>query len=667
MKRVRLGAATLNQTPLDWDGNLQRILTAIHQARQQHAQILCFPELCITGYGCEDMFLAPHVWQTAWEMLQKIVPESQGLLLVVGLPLFVNNGVYNAACVLCDGQIVGFVAKQNLAGDGLHYEPRWFRAWPQGVTAQYSADGKSWPIGDLLFERDGLRIGFEICEDAWVADRPGNRMARLGVDVILNPSASHFSFGKHEIRRRFVVEGSRSFACSYVYANLVGNEAGRAIYDGGALIASCGTLIAEGPRFEFHEVQVVTADILPDVSRGHRAAIHAMPTSVSELSGQRLIPVPGHFTEIPVKSGYAVLQRAPDSTDAFSEFTRAIALGLFDYLRKTRSNGFVVSMSGGADSSACAVLIRCMVEQALAELGPEVLRTRLAWISSLHAAQTAEQFMRPLFAGIYQSTCNSTEVTRSAAAGVTQTLGGEFLEISVDELVRSYTQTIESAIGRQLSWQTDDIALQNIQARTRSPSVWLLTNIRGALLLSTSNRSEAAVGYATMDGDTSGGLAPIAGIDKAFLRLWLQQMETAGSAGRGPYPILKLVNAQQPTAELRPAEYAQTDESDLMPYPILEQIEELAIRDRLSPVRILELLGTRCPQWSATQLAEWVRRFFTLWSRNQWKRERFAPSFHVDDRNLDPRTWCRFPILSGGFRHELSQLVVESPDNGQTT
>ena len=170
-----------------------------------------------------------------------------------------------------------------------------------------------------------------------------------------------------------------------------------------------------------------------------------------------------------------------------------------------------------------------------------------------------------------------------------------------------------------------------------------------------------------MDGDTSGGLAPIAGIDKAFLRLWLQQMETTGAAGRGPYPILKLVNAQQPTAELRPAEYAQTDESDLMPYPILEQIEELAIRDRLSPVRILELLGTRCPQWSATQLAEWVRRFFTLWSRNQWKRERFAPSFHVDDRNLDPRTWCRFPILSGGFRRELSQLTVEAPDNGQST
>jgi NAD+ synthase (glutamine-hydrolysing) len=653
MRRLRLGAGILNQTPLDWDGNLSRILEAISQARQRHVQVLCLPELCITGYGCEDMFLAPHVWQTAWDMLQKIVPESRGLLLSVGLPLFVNNGVYNSACIICDGQIAGFVAKQHLAGDGLHYEPRWFRAWPQGVLSQYAADGQYWPVGDLLFERHGIRIGFEICEDAWVAGRPGNRMAQHGVDVILNPSASHFSFGKHQIRRRFVIEGSRSFACSYVYANLVGNEAGRAIYDGGALIASCGQLIAAGPRFEFHEVRVVTADVFPDVNRGHRAAIHSMPADVSVQTAQRLIAIPGHFPELPADSPAPRLQ---DSAEPVEEFTRAVALGLFDYLRKTRSNGFVVSMSGGADSSACAVLIRCMVERALADLGPVEVRRRLSWVGAVASAETAEQFVRGLFAGVYQSTCNSSEVTRNAAQQVTQQLGGEFLEISVDALVRMYTLTIESAIGRQLSWQTDDIALQNIQARTRSPSVWLLTNIRGALLLSTSNRSEAAVGYATMDGDTSGGLAPIAGIDKAFLRSWLRIMETAGAAGSGPFPVLKLVNDQQPTAELRPAEYEQTDEGDLMPYPVLEQIEELAIRDRHSPSEILEILGRQFPECTSVQLTLWVRRFFTLWSRNQWKRERFAPSFHVDDRNLDPRTWCRFPILSGGFSRELSQL-----------
>ena len=168
--------------------------------------------------------------------------------------------------------------------------------------------------------------------------------------------------------------------------------------------------------------------------------------------------------------------------------------------------------------------------------------------------------MHLLFAGMYQGTRNSSEITRNAAEQVTRGVGGKYFEISVDEIVERYTTAIEQAIDRKLTWQHDDIALQNIQARTRSPSVWMLTNIRNALLLSTSNRSEAAVGYATMDGDTSGGLSPIAGIDKAFLREWLRIFELHGSAGVKPVSALRLVNAQQPTAELRPSEYEQTDE-----------------------------------------------------------------------------------------------------------
>jgi NAD+ synthase (glutamine-hydrolysing) len=126
-----------------------------------------------------------------------------------------------------------------------------------------------------------------------------------------------------------------------------------------------------------------------------------------------------------------------------------------------------------------------------------------------------------------------------------------------------------------------------------------------------------------------------------------------------PLPALHLVNAQQPTAELRPEASGQTDESDLMPYDVLERIEELAIRDRLSPREIVSELQSAGLQQTAEKIIEWVRRFFVLWSRNQWKRERFAPSFHLDDRNLDPRSWCRFPILSGGFSWELQQLQAE--------
>ena len=184
----------------------------------------------------------------------------------------------------------------------------------------------------------------------------------------------------------------------------------------------------------------------------------------------------------------------------------------------------------------------------------------------------------------------------------------------------------------------------------------MLANVSGALLLSTSNRSEAAVGYATMDGDTSGGLAPIAGIDKAFLRSWLVWMEHHGPHGVGPLPALEAINAQQPTAELRPPEASQTDEADLMPYAILDLIERFAIRDKQMPLEVWERLRGELPEQPPRQLAAWTERFFRLWCRNQWKRERYAPCFHLDDENLDPKTWCRFPILSGGFDRELAEL-----------
>ncbi len=190
----------------------------------------------------------------------------------------------------------------------------------------------------------------------------------------------------------------------------------------------------------------------------------------------------------------------------------------------------------------------------------------------------------------------------------------------------------------------------------------MLANLKRGLLLSTSNRSEAAVGYATMDGDTCGGLSPIAGIDKAFLRRWLRWMEQTGPAGLAPLRALAAVNVQQPTAELRPAAASQKDEVDLMPYEVLDLVERAAIRDKLPPLDCLERLESLGLDFSKRQLASWVEKFFVLWCRNQWKRERYAPSFHLDDENLDPKTWCRFPILSGGYRRELREMwaVVES-------
>jgi NAD+ synthase (glutamine-hydrolysing) len=378
---------------------------------------------------------------------------------------------------------------------------------------------------------------------------------------------------------------------------------------------------------------------------------------VPEFNDRDNIRVPFPFSDAKV----AVAGESPPAWQQGSqlkeeEFARAVALGLFDYLRKSRSSGYVVSISGGVDSATVAALSALSIQLPISELGLAAVHDRLSHVSGVRQATNDRELVQRLLTCVYQATRNSSQLTRDAAAGVTNALGARFLEFDVDHFVQDYVNLVSNALGRELSWQTDDLALQNIQARVRAPGIWLLANLNGSLLLSTSNRSEAAVGYATMDGDTCGGLSPIAGIDKAYLRKWLRWMESQGLSGVGPMPALKAVNDQAPTAELRPPDSKQTDEADLMPYDVLDEIERAAIRDKLGPIEVFQVLESTRGNVPREQLAFWVERFFRLWCRNQWKRERYAPSFHLDDENLDPKTWCRFPILSGGFERELQAL-----------
>jgi NAD+ synthase (glutamine-hydrolysing) len=656
MTRIRVAAAVLNQIPLGWSNNRRNVLRAIEAARHEQAHLLCLPELCITGYGCEDAYHSTGLRQTALAILLEVVPATEGMIVSIGLPLLHKSALFDCACLAVDGRIAGFVAKRFLAGEGLHYEPRWFKPWPRGLRDAIDVGGTEYPIGDFTFNCGGVTVGFEICEDAWVAKRPGGDLAASGVDVILNPSASHFAFGKFEVRKRFVIEGSRAFNVSYVYSNLSGNEAGRIIYDGGALIASAGRLLAAGPRFSFQPVGLTTAVVDVEATRTARARTGSFQPDLTG-QGEHEIACAFAFPDLepePAEPRQPEWESGPHVKE--EEFTRAIALGLFDYLRKSLSRGFVVSLSGGADSSATACLVALMTELASAELGDRAFRGALEHVPCLENTDGLHDRVRCLLHCVYQASKNSSDSTRNSATSLAEALGAEMSCLEIDELVDRYVANVEHVLGRKLTWGTDDVALQNVQARARGPSVWLLANVKGALLLATSNRSEAAAGYATMDGDTCGGLSPIAGIDKAFLCNWLRWLETEGPAGLHPIPALAVVNRLAPTAELRPLESKQTDEDDLMPYDVLDAIERAAIRDKQTPLEVFRLMRSQFPRYEIAQLHQWVERFFRLWCRNQWKRERYAPSFHLDDENLDPKTWCRFPILSGGFARELEEL-----------
>ncbi len=469
------------------------------------------------------------------------------------------------------------------------------------------------------------------------------------------PSASHFAFGKAELRHRFVLEGSRAFGVSYVYANLLGNEAGRAIYDGGGAhrfgrqARGCGR-------------PIFICRLAVDLGSG-RYRCHADATGADRQLRRQIRERYGiveisfdfpHQPPTPVDIKRDGWETGPHIKE--EEFSRAVALGLFDYMRKSRSSGVVVSASGGADSSAVACLAAMMVDLGVNELGRARFLEKLGYIKQLeHVASNAE-IIKQLVTCVYQSTQNSTETTRSAAAGVAREIGAEFYEFDVDNLVREYVAMVSRAVGRDLTWEQDDLALQNIQARVRAPGVWMLANLRRGLLLSTSNRSEAAVGYATMDGDTSGGLCPIAGIDKAYLRQWLKWLEHAGPAGGRPIKALAAVNCQPPTAELRPTESGQTDEADLMPYELLDAIERAAIRDKLSPVEVFQQMHPRFPQYSAAQLGEWVERFFRLWCRTNGSASGTPLRSTWTMKTSTRKPGAASPILSGGYERELAAL-----------
>lgn len=312
--------------------------------------------------------------------------------------------------------------------------------------------------------------------------------------------------------------------------------------------------------------------------------------------------------------------------------------------------------------------LNALLETLLTSDEPAALATSCELCAALEDA-LERRIVEPLLTTVYQATRNSGDVTRTAAREVAEFCGATYLEFDVDEIVEAYKTLVADATGTPFDWATDDLALQNIQARSRGPSVWLLANRSGRLLLSTGNRSEVACGYATMDGDTCGGLSPIAGIDKAFVRKWLiwaektgalLDFDEVGNEIRFKAPALSFINDQQPTAELRPAEAKQTDEADLMPYTVLNLFERALIRDRLDLDAAISRVRTEAAEAGIVvddeTLTGWGVRFCRLWARTQWKRQRYAPGFPIDDYDLSPNSWTRYPILSEGFEREIADL-----------
>ncbi|XDD49160.1 NAD(+) synthase [Leptospira sp. WS92.C1] len=637
MQSVRLTSVSLKTKALDFEGNFEKIKKVLEQ--EKHSDLILFPELSLSGYGCEDSFFFPRVWKESWNSLTKLLPLTENRIVVVGLPVFQNPYLFNCAAVLCNGAIAGIVPKSNLASTGVHYENRWFARGEEAQENLVAPDSSAIPFGSLIFETDHFSFGVEICEDSWVLQKPSVLLSEAGTDLILSPGASHFAFGKQRTRRQIFKENSRRESNVYLFSNLCGNETGRLIFEGGSLVVQNGKLIGESERLFFGDFALCSTEIDFDASRSDRAR-NFRPSGnrfqQNKIDDENRIYLGLNFSKRNPQVNKAISEPTLSlEEESYHDFTRAVALGLFDYMIHSKTKGYTLSLSGGADSAACALLVTAMKQIVKQELGETFFSTN---------GITEDGILSTL----YQATVNNSERTRNLAAALASDLKSVHGDLSIDSEVKSITEKISKVTGISFSWEKHNLVLQNIQARVRSPIIWMLANLNEHLLLSTGNRSEASAGYTTMDGDSSGSVAPLTGVSKEFILKWLTHVAEGKDPILSSYPSVKEIVQSPPSAELKPPEDKQEDEKDLMPYPLLQKIEELFVVRGAGYSEIVMLLSQdpEVQKLSPGFLEESVQKYIRLFHRNQWKRERLPPSFHLDEYGLDPKSSFRFPILS---------------------
>lgn len=609
MEQSVFAAGQINTLSLDINGNVSKILDLCAQAAKRGIKFVAFPELCVTGFDCGDLFAVPaFMQQSAAAVLELKYNLPEGVTAGVGAVLQGSDGrPYDAYVMLKRSKILGVAAVRSFNNS----------RDPRVRVLTTAAPDETFILGAERFERQSV---FE-CDSGKVGVFFNTADIRdlEGADLVVAPAVERFEMGAR--RRREVAAAALSMVLktTVLTTSLLGCEGGGSVYDGLSLIACGGNLVAASPTLSFARSRLFTA--------------------ADGLTGD----LPDHDLAV-----------------------RAVSLGLYDWMLKTGARGFALSLSGGADSGLCATAVCAGLMAALEDQGFDDFKAQLESVGIKVPAFSGDiegyvkkEIMPQALITVYQGSDVSGSVTRTAAQKVAQGLGATHYEWSISNLVKDYTEVVNSTTpDTPLTWEHDDLTLQNIQARCRAPGIWMIANRYNKLLLTTCNASEDAVGYCTMDGDTAGGLAPIGDISKSFILEVNRHIADDGLKISDKtvlhLPEMAYIAAQAPTAELKPG---QTDERDLMPYAVLDCIHKLQQGQLTSPQRIAEAVGARFPQFDKDKCAWFVKRYFQKLSQSQWKRERGACTFHIEACDLNSSTGFVFPILNDGFKGLLKDLA----------
>jgi NAD+ synthase (glutamine-hydrolysing) len=486
---MRLALAQINTVVGDLDGNRDRIVRRLHEAREANADLVLFPELAVTGYPPEDLLFRPEFLRQARRSLDQIAAEATDIAALVGFP-WLERDLFNACAVCADGEVKAIYPKRFLPNYGVFDEVRYFQ-----------------PGRELLLLRVGeALIGPTVCEDIWQPGPPATDLALAGAHVIANISASPFHVGKGLEREEMLITRARDNTCWVVLVNAVGGQ-DELIFDGhSVVIDEEGEVVARAPSFE-------EALLVVDIDASTAIARRLVDARRRALAREREVADPPV-----VDLGEQRRQESPvspllvDPLDELEQMRRALELGLSDYVEKNSFDQIVVGVSGGIDSALTLAL-------AVEALGPE----------RVHAVSMPSRFSSP--------------ETRADAKALAENLRTSLLELPIDPIFEGFQQTLAAVFaGRE-----HDITEENLQARIRGTLLMALSNKFGWLVVATGNKSELSVGYATLYGDMAGGFALLKDVFKTdVFRLARHLNERAGRE-----LIPETIIERAPSAELR--------------------------------------------------------------------------------------------------------------------
>jgi len=574
MKELRIALAQINPTVGDLRGNVEKCIAYMRDARKYGAEMVVFPELCITGYPPEDLLLKPQFVSDNLKALDKVREATTGIVAIVG---FVdrNEDIYNAAAVISNKRVVDVYHKMYLPNYGPFDEYRYFQS------------GTRYPV----YKMGDVHFGVNICEDIWYPEGPTTIQALSGAELILNINASPYTVGKADVRESKIVTRADDSAAIVVYLNTVGGQ-DELLFDGGSIIADeKGDIIARGKLFE-EELIVCDLDIEGVFMHRLQHPLRRQQVLNLEETNIEIIDVPVPKTTAKAKQKPKLPKPGFCPMEEEEEIYSALTLGVRDYVNKNGFKGTLVGMSGGIDSSLVATI-------AVDALG------------------------KGNVTGLFMPSPYTSRESREDSRALCKNLGIKLLEIPIEKIFKSYLDTLKGVF----KGKKPDTTEENLQARIRGNLLMALSNKFGWLVLTTGNKSEMSVGYATLYGDMAGGFAMLKDVAKTTVYALAEWR----NAKAEKFLIPERVIWKEPTAELAPD---QLDTDSLPPYEVLDPVLQAYIEEEMS---FDEILSMGC----APKCAKDVIRMI---DRSEYKRRQSPPGIKITPRAFGKDR--RFPITS---------------------